>query len=364
MFLKATDIDKAAPTIGFFAVLGAGFALPNVALPPAAVGAAILVWITQAYIPAFAYILIMQMTTQKLPTGGHISILLVPLVGPPLAYFWTVFHYGCSGPCPQMIGSLAALTVLPGSLLLILLFFERKALLMLRQEASSNEAYWVVLTLIVFSIINLVGVDLARALELLSPASAAMTRTMFGLIFVYLITTLVFRIDPKVVVLLPGMATRQTMELNEDELALADRIRDLMALDKLYQEPSYSRTDLARELDVSESIVSRVINVAFCKTFRQLMNQHRIDEAKLLLVGSDVQVTPIAYDVGFNSLVSFNRVFKELTSMSPTEYRTSVAESDAAAEESPAPEEAAPEEAAPEDADPATPDEPTAPESS
>ncbi len=34
-------------------------------------------------------------------------------------------------------------------------------------------------------------------------------------------------------------------------------------------------------------------------------------------------VTQIAFDVGFNSLASFNRVFKETTGQSPTEYRAS-----------------------------------------
>ncbi len=82
----------------------------------------------------------------------------------------------------------------------------------------------------------------------------------------------------------------------------------------------------ARELDVSENVLSRVVNGAFTKCFRKLLNDHRVEEATLLLRDTDMQVTQIAFDVGFNSLASFNRVFKETTGPSPTEYRESSAE--------------------------------------
>ncbi len=38
-----------------------------------------------------------------------------------------------------------------------------------------------------------------------------------------------------------------------------------------------------------------------------------------------MQVTQIASDVGFNSLASFNRVFKQIAGQSPTEYRAVLA---------------------------------------
>ena len=181
-----------------------------------------------------------------------------------------------------------------------------------------------VLTFIVFNILNL-GIDIPRAAEVFEPTQAAFARTIFGLTFVYLVTTLVFRLDPRPVLLLPGTMIRRAAELTPEELALADKIRDLMTLDKLYQEPRYSRADLARELNVSENVLSRVVNGAFMKSFRKLLNDHRVEEAKLLLRDSDMQVTQIAFDVGFNSLASFNRVFKKTTGQAPTEYRAALA---------------------------------------
>ena len=58
------------------------------------------------------------------------------------------------------------------------------------------------------------------------------------------------------------------------------------------------------------------------KSCRRLFNDHRVEEAKLLSRSSDMHVTQTAFDVGFNSLASFNRVFKAIMEVSPTEYRT------------------------------------------
>jgi AraC-like DNA-binding protein len=94
-------------------------------------------------------------------------------------------------------------------------------------------------------------------------------------------------------------------------------------MEKVYQEPTYSRADLARECSAPESTVSRVINVHFGKSFPQLMNERRIADAKRLLQQTDAPVAKIASEVGFNSLPSFNRVFKDMTGDSPSSFRKS-----------------------------------------
>src|SRR5262249_27503868 len=90
---------------------------------------------------------------------------------------------------------------------------------------------------------------------------------------------------------------------------------------KLYHEPTFSRADLARELHVSENTLSRVINVAFGKSFPRLLNEFRVDDAKRMLHSHDIPIQIIATEVGFNSLASFNRAFRELTSITPSQYR-------------------------------------------
>ena len=135
-----------------------------------------------------------------------------------------------------------------------------------------------------------------------------------------------FRIEPKQLVLAPGLPLlRRNIELTVEQLAVADRIKELMTFDKLYRIPTFSLADLAREFDLSEFVISRVVNGAFAKSFRQLLNEYRVEEAKRLLRRADRQVTVVAFDVGFSRNTAFNRVFRQITGQSPTEYRAALA---------------------------------------
>ena len=94
-----------------------------------------------------------------------------------------------------------------------------------------------------------------------------------------------------------------------------------MSLDKVYQAASYNRADLARELAVPEAVVSRVINAHFGKSLPTLLNEYRIADARYLLTSTDLPVKDIADQVGFNSMPSFNRVFREITGTTPSLLR-------------------------------------------
>lgn len=67
----------------------------------------------------------------------------------------------------------------------------------------------------------------------------------------------------------------------------------------------------------------------FCKLFRKVtgttfteyVSRIRIERAKNLMLNANLRVSEIAYEVGFQSLTHFNRVFKKLVGESPTEYR-------------------------------------------
>ncbi len=324
VILKATDIRQATPTVAFFAALGLGFGLPATVDSLPLHWDATSIWLAQAWIPTLTYLIVLQIALGHLPERRHLWVLVLPLLGPAGVFAIAAGVDSCVGGilCPESVTLLRVFGIVPGAVVLLLLWFHRGLFTQVGGQRENRDRYWVVLAFIVFNVLNL-GIDIPRAVEVLEPTQAAFFRTVFGLTFVYLVATLVFRIDPKPVVLLPGTLIRRSIELTAEELALADKIRDLMAFDKLYQEPSFSRADLAREINVSENVLSRIINSAFTKSFRKLLNDHRVEEAKLLLSDSDMQVTQIAFDVGFNSLASFNRVFKETTRQSPTEYRAS-----------------------------------------
>ncbi|HTX21809.1 MAG TPA: helix-turn-helix domain-containing protein [Candidatus Aquilonibacter sp.] len=67
----------------------------------------------------------------------------------------------------------------------------------------------------------------------------------------------------------------------------------------------------------------------FCKMFRRAtginftdyLSRVRTERAKNLLLNPNLRVSEIAYEVGFQSLTHFNRVFKRILGQSPTDYR-------------------------------------------
>ena len=67
----------------------------------------------------------------------------------------------------------------------------------------------------------------------------------------------------------------------------------------------------------------------FCKLFKKIaginfteyVSRVRTEKAKNLLLNPNLRISEIAYEVGFQSLTHFNRVFKKVVGESPTEYR-------------------------------------------
>ena len=58
-------------------------------------------------------------------------------------------------------------------------------------------------------------------------------------------------------------------------------------------------------------------------TFTDYLARVRIEKAKMLLLDRNRRVSEVAYDVGFQSLTHFNRIFRKLAGKSPTSYRQS-----------------------------------------
>jgi len=103
--------------------------------------------------------------------------------------------------------------------------------------------------------------------------------------------------------------------------------------------------NLARELmqnTVNESMdvteIAKKLNVSYAmfrKKFKQFTGlspkdyqvQLKLKRAKALLMGSDLPISVIAAETGYESIYHFSKVFKEKTGYSPSQYRQMIAES-------------------------------------
>ncbi len=92
----------------------------------------------------------------------------------------------------------------------------------------------------------------------------------------------------------------------------------------------YIREHYQEELSLGR--VAKAVHASsfyFCKMFKkatglnftEYVSRIRIEKAKNLLLNPNLRVSEIAFEVGFQSLTHFNRVFKKVLGHSPTEYR-------------------------------------------
>ena len=272
--------------------------------------------------PPLSVLLILQiLQLPAMPAPKHLWVLLLV----PLAF---VSSYGLSGldascasahDCAVFDAWLVVTGLLAGLTSMVAIWFQRDKLSNLKQEKAGRDRYWLIVTL-VFMNLCFLGLMLASLTPLLNTAQIHLTRTLLGLGFVYVAGTSLFRIYPQAVLLIQR-GTRRTETAGGLDEELLGRIQDLLDVQKLYQEPSCNRTTLARELNVPEGTLSRIINAQFGKSVPQLLNERRVEDAKRLLMETDAAVKIIAEEVGFSSLASFNRVFKDMTGESPSIFR-------------------------------------------
>ena len=110
-----------------------------------------------------------------------------------------------------------------------------------------------------------------------------------------------------------------TDEANE----LIARIRALMEERKLFLSSELKLSDVAGELGTSRSAVTNSIRAACGCTFPNFVNAYRVDYVKqLMLANPEAKISTLYLEAGFANETSFFRTFKEISGMTPTEWRT------------------------------------------
>ena len=100
-----------------------------------------------------------------------------------------------------------------------------------------------------------------------------------------------------------------------------DRIRLAHTLIDKGFERTVSLDELARAAGFSMYHFIRVFCHVYKQTPHQYLVQRRVEKAKLLLRTTELSVTDICFEVGFQSLGSFSALFRKATGLSPTSYR-------------------------------------------
>lgn len=249
---------------------------------------------------------------------------------PPIRSYWVLFlvpvALGCglvlarAFPDTTQMEWLTLTGLLAGVVSLGTMAMHYRLLSHVQDQPGGRDRYWLMVTLVLVNLLML-AVMLLSLTPVLDGTDAAMIRTICGISFAYLAGTSLFRIYPQAARLVAPKTVLHKAPLSAEDQAIAQRIQDLLEHDKVYQEPSYNRANLAKELGISESQVSRVVNQHFGRTLPQIFADLRMNDAKRLLIETDAPIRTVAENAGFNSLASFNRVFKEQEGQTPGQFR-------------------------------------------
>lgn len=109
------------------------------------------------------------------------------------------------------------------------------------------------------------------------------------------------------------------------EKDLFEKIRHHIETSRCYLDQEVSLGDIAAGMFVNRTYVSNAIN-ACCKNFNTLINEYRVRCAiRLLTDNRDIPFKELQWQSGFNSRKSFYNAFKNVTGMSPTQFKSNMA---------------------------------------
>ena len=109
-------------------------------------------------------------------------------------------------------------------------------------------------------------------------------------------------------------------EADDNESANNFVVKQALSYIEQHYKEKLQLTDVAEKVYVSHWHLSKLLN-STGKSFSDLLNEVRIDNAKKLMEDSSLHIADISERVGFADTAHFSRVFKKYTGMSAGEYR-------------------------------------------
>jgi AraC-like DNA-binding protein len=111
---------------------------------------------------------------------------------------------------------------------------------------------------------------------------------------------------------------------NAEAARIISELELMMHKQRIFTEPELTIEKLAAVLSTSRYILSQVLNERLQQSFYDYINNLRIAHAKQMLSDKAFEhhkIAAIAYDAGFNSLSTFNEVFKKIAGCTPSQFR-------------------------------------------
>jgi len=323
LLFNAGQLKSAIVPLCFFTVLSSAFALEGAraAWQPLFAPYDHMLWLTWFMTAPLSVLLIFQIAdSQKRPRKRYFNLLWLLPIGYFIARSFISKAAICTSlyDCAELEDALIIIGIIVSALSLLMIWVRRDKLNKLSAQKAGKERYWLILSIIALNIL----ITSAFLIGLLGQNTddMALLRLILGIAFVYLSATSLFRLYPQ------GVALKQKVQKHPDDLTdieyeKALKIEKLLKHEQVYQEANYSRANLAAEIGVSESLLSKIVNAYFGQSVPDLLNSHRTEDAKMLLTETKADLATISEEAGFNSITTFNRYFKKSVGITPSQYR-------------------------------------------
>jgi AraC-like DNA-binding protein len=89
--------------------------------------------------------------------------------------------------------------------------------------------------------------------------------------------------------------------------------------------PTLTLAELSAYTGLAPRLISFTVNNGFGRPFNEVVNHYRVEAVKQRLARpaevARLTLLGIAFECGFNSKTTFNRIFKQFTGLAPSDYR-------------------------------------------
>jgi len=99
------------------------------------------------------------------------------------------------------------------------------------------------------------------------------------------------------------------------------KLKNILAFIRENYDRQITLNDIASSAEMSVKYLGAFFKSMTGKTPIDYLNEYRIEKAAQKLLGTDVKVTDIAYDCGFNDLSYFIKTFKKIKHLPPGKFR-------------------------------------------
>lgn len=117
-----------------------------------------------------------------------------------------------------------------------------------------------------------------------------------------------------------SLKEQNTYELNPDD-GIDSKIYSIANYIHTHYKDNISLESIAGKYFISTYYLSHRFKKVMGYTITRYMHETRIKNTQYLLINSDKKISEIAFETGFSSFSQFNRIFKRICGISPTEYR-------------------------------------------